>query len=105
MSDGDGRLSAIEIRFATPTLVSDERIRLIHDIISEAIREPENQPEGYVHWVSGCGDKPVWRCQGDQALMGLPIDPSLPRDPVEPDFDSSVFEITTTCRERRPGER
>lgn len=102
--DDDMAVQAIEIQFAIPVFLPPGAVRELHDLISAAVKLKANQIKGHVHWVSGYGSKPIWRCQADQALMGLPVDPTLPRGPVEPTFDDSVFHIETCCREAYASE-
>lgn len=91
-------LSAIEITFAIPVLMTqDQKMRLM-ELISEITREPWNQPEGGVHWLFGNGAKPQYS-QADQQFLGLPIDENAPAS-GEPSFDHSVYFMETAARSK-----
>lgn len=86
-------ISRIEVEFAAPVELTEDERHQLHALITAVVRR--HQPACRVHWLSGYGSKPVLRCRADQALLGKPIDPSLPVGPVEPTFDDSVLYFET----------
>ena len=103
--DDDLAVRSIEIQFAIPVFIPQEAQRELHDLVGAIVKLKRNQVHDCFHWVSSYGSKPNWNCQADQALLGLPIDPTLPRGPVEPTFDASVFSIETAFREMHDSEK
>ncbi len=91
----------IEIEFALPVELTDEEQRTILDMVQAIAKR--HQPEGMVHWQSGCGSKPIFS-QADARFLGKPVDPNAPES-GEPEWDDEVFHIETCAREAYPGER
>lgn len=84
----------IEVDFAYPVDISHEHYATLHDVIEKITAE--NVPEGHVHWLFGCGSKPVFS-RADRRFMGLPDDPSAPED-GEPSWDHGILHFETACR-------
>jgi len=53
--DTGGETSRIEIEFALPVTLTDEEMRQFCEIVQKIAKR--HQPEGWVHWQSGCGGK------------------------------------------------
>lgn len=92
------RVSAIEVSFAVPVVISNEQECRLTDLIDEIARA--NTPDGCVHWLSSMGSKPHLS-PTDAHFLG---EPGLADDSVsgEPWFDDSVLHFGTHCRERSP---
>jgi hypothetical protein len=90
----------IEIEFAVPVEITEEEMKMLDGFVQAVARRHE--PEGHVHWASGCGSKPNWS-QMDAMFLGKKVDQSAPSH-GEPTFDDSVLHFETTCRQRYPGE-
>lgn len=101
--EDDLAVQSVEIQFAIPVFWPPDAVRELHDLVSAVVKLKTNQLRGYVHWVSGYGSKPNWS-QADQRFLGIPVDHDAPAS-GEPSFDDSVFQITTTCRERYESEK
>lgn len=86
----------IEIDFAVPVIISDDQFRRLYDVISDITKA--NVPEGSVHWVFGYGDKAIFS-QADCEFLGKPVDPNAPAK-GEPEFDDTVLQFETFCREK-----
>lgn len=91
----------IEVEFAIPVEIRPEDARAIYDLVDKIARY--NTPEGQVHWAFGAGDKPIFS-QADLLFLGKPVDPKAPAR-GEPTWDSTVYHITTACREAHGSER
>jgi hypothetical protein len=76
----------IEINFPCDIEPSDEWYRRLDTLMTELTDEYELEHPGRIMWVSGYGDKILWR------------------EPEEPEFDKSIYEITITEREGYPKE-
>lgn len=94
--DMGGETKRIEIEFAIPVNLTDIDCRDLCEFVQRIAKR--HQPEGWVHWQSGCGDKPAFS-KADARLLGKDVDPDAP-ETGEPTFDSSVFFIETTAREK-----
>ena len=94
-------ISRIEIQFAIEVELSDEEIQWLDRFVQRIAKRHE--PEGMVHWASGCGSKPHFSAV-DCGLLGLPPDPDGPANGQEPTFDHDVLYFETTCRESWPEE-
>jgi hypothetical protein len=99
--DTGGETKRIEIDFALPVTLTDIETRQLCNLIQVIAKR--HQPEGWVHWQSGCGSKPSFS-QADARFLGKEVDLSMPES-GEPTFDDSIFYIETTARERYPGEK
>lgn len=75
----------IEVNFAVPTPITDDQMRAIHEIVGDMCDATETAE--MVHWPAGAGSKPLWR------------------EPLEPEWDDSVYCITTCARERYETEK
>jgi|SRR6185312_15226776 len=93
-------ITKIEIDFALPVTLTDGEMRRLCDFVQGVAKR--HQPEGMVHWQSGCGQKPTFS-QADCRFLGKPVDPNAP-ETGEPTFDDSIFHIETTAREAYPSE-
>ena len=91
------QIDRIEVRFDTPTYITQEQQRILADLIEEMARAPYNTPEGCVHWLSSIGSKPLWS-RADRRFLGLPDDPSA-TEGGEPGWDDAVLHLETHCRE------
>jgi len=91
----------IEIDFALPVELTDDEMRQLCNMVQVIAKR--HQPEGWVHWQFGAGQKPVFS-QADCRFLGKPISPDAP-ETGEPTFDEEVFYIETTAREAYPGEK
>jgi hypothetical protein len=96
-------IQKIEVDFAIPVELTNEEHAAFTSLVGRIARR--TTPPGCVHWLSGYGDKTILQCQADQELLGKPVDPSLPRGPVEPTYDSSILCFETSARKRLPGEK
>lgn len=99
--DTGGETRRIEIEFALPVTLTDDEMRQFCDMVQKIAKR--HQPEGWVHWQSGCGQKPILS-QADCRFLGKPVDPNAP-ERGEPEFDDTVFHIETTAREAYPNEK
>lgn len=90
----------IEIDFALPVELTDDEQRNLCDLVQKVAKR--HQPEGMVHWQSGCGSKPSFS-QADASFLSKKVDANAP-ETGEPTFDDSVFHIETTAREAYPEE-
>lgn len=99
--DTGGDTKRIEIDFALPVTLTDDEMRQLCNFVQSIAKR--HQPEGWVHWQSGCGQKPIFS-QADAHFLGKEVDPAAP-ETGEPTFDESVFHIETTAREAYPTER
>jgi hypothetical protein len=97
---GEGLISRIEISFALEVELTDEESRWLQKFADRVAKRHE--PEGWVHWASGCGSKPLWS-QRDAAFLGHEVDPNAPVS-GEPSWDSGTFFISTSAREAYPEE-
>lgn len=93
-------ITKIEVDFALPVELTDSEMRHLCEVVQKIAKR--HQPEGMVHWQSGCGQKPIFS-QADCRFLGKPVDPSAPES-GEPEWDDSVFHIETTAREAYPAE-
>jgi hypothetical protein len=94
-------IQRIEVDFAIPVELTDDEMQTLCDMVQRIAKR--HQPEGFVHWQSGVGDKPIFS-KTDCAIFGW--DPQEgAKDSGEPDFDDSILHIETTCRERYEGEK
>ncbi len=91
----------IEIAFALPVELTDEEMRKLCDFVQRIAKR--HQPEGMVHWQSGCGSKPIFS-QTDAMFLGKAVDPNAPAS-GEPTWDDEIFHIDTFAREIYPGEK
>jgi hypothetical protein len=91
----------IEVDFALPVELTDGEMRRLCDFVQGIAKR--HQPEGMVHWQSGCGSKPIFS-QADSIFLGKTVDPNAPAA-GEPEFDDEVFHIETFAREAYPGEK
>lgn len=101
--EDDLECQRIEIEFAIPVFLPQGFLRELDGLLSSAVRMPENQVEGHVHWVSGHGSKPLWS-QLDARFLGKTPADDAP-ETGEPRWDDSVYHIETTCRPLHPGEK
>ena len=99
--DTGGETKRIEVDFALPVALTNEEMRDLCNLVQRIAKR--HQPEGWVHWQSGCGDKPMFS-QADARFLGKEVNPDAPES-GEPTFDSSVFHIETTAREAYPNEK
>jgi hypothetical protein len=90
----------IEIEFAIPVELTDDEQRRLCDFVQRIAKR--HQPDGMVHWQSGCGSKPIFS-QADSRFLGKPVDPSAP-ERGEPEFDDEVYHIETYAREAYESE-
>ena len=79
------KIQRIEVQFGVPVELTDREQQDIHRIVNNAARRSQT-PE-LVHWAAGCGSKPLWR------------------EPLEPNWDDSVFFIECCARERYETEK
>lgn len=91
----------IEIDFALAVDLTDDEQRSLCNFVQRIAKR--HQPEGMVHWQSGCGSKPKFS-QSDARFLGKPVDPNAPES-GEPEFDDEVYHIETCAREAYPSER
>jgi hypothetical protein len=94
-------ISKIEIEFACPVQLSNDDQKQLFTLASRLARA--HQPEGMVHWASGCGAKPNFS-KADGRFLGVEVADDAPED-GEPTWDDEVFHISTTCRQRYEGEK
>lgn len=95
-----GDISKIEIEFAIPVKLTDEDRRILAEFAQRLAKAHE--PEGWVHWQSGIGSKPLWS-KADAVFLGKTADDNAP-ETGEPKWDESVLHIDTTAREAYPEE-
>jgi len=102
--EGERPVERIELDFAIPIFMSRDHQRRLHELMDDIVKDPKNQVQEGVHWVSGGGSKPSWSAS-DAAFLGKPGngDPSVANGD-EPTFDDSVFVLTTACRAFTRGE-
>ena len=74
------QLRAMEFSFQTPVFVTTEQQRRLQSLLDEIVRQPWNQLEYGVHWLSEWGAKPHWR------------------EPHEPTFDDTVLAGSSCAR-------
>lgn len=91
----------IEVEFAIPVELEDIDCRDICEIIERIARR--NQPEGYVHWQSGSGQKALLS-KADSRFLGKEVREDAP-ETGEPEWDDSVFHVETCFRERYESEK
>ena len=90
-------LSRIEVSFALPIYLTQEKQRELIGLIESIVKEPWNQLEEGVHWVSGIGSRPSFS-KADAVFLGRPVDPDAPES-GEPTFDDAILSIDTCARE------
>jgi hypothetical protein len=73
-------ISRIEVQFAIPVELTEAERESIFRIVNNAARR--SQTPGLVHWAAEVGSKPLWR------------------EPLEPEWDDSVFCINCCARQR-----
>lgn len=89
-------ISRLEVYFYLPVYATSKQLRALHDVIDDIVKSECNQPEDGIHWVSGCGSKPIWS-QNDQAFLGKDVNQDAPVS-GEPTFDHSTYAIETYSR-------
>lgn len=90
-------IERIEVEFAIPVQLSDDQVRRLSDLVQDIAKS--NEPEGHVHWLFGQGSKPLWSDADRAAFPGV-RGGSSGKSTGEPEFDSSVLHLATSCRER-----
>jgi hypothetical protein len=70
-------ISKVEIEFASPVELTDEYQRCFFELAAKLARA--NQPEGMVHWASGCGSKPKFS-KADGRFLGVEVADDAPED-------------------------
>lgn len=91
----------IEIDFALPVELTKEEMQHLCNFAQTIAKRHE--PEGMVHWQSGCGSKPSFS-KADARFLGKEVNPDAP-ETGEPTFDDEIFYIETFAREAYPNER
>ena len=98
--DADASLrNGIEISFDIPCWITKAQAHMLSRLISEIVSAPWNQPTDGVHWLSGCGDKPIFS-KTDARFLGI-TNPSQvdERATGEPTFDRSILSFGSCARE------
>ena len=77
-------INSLEIHFALSVSLTDEEMQSLDRFVGRIC--DRHTPDGWVYWPSGHGSRPIWR------------------EPEEPAWDDSVYQITTCAREAWPEE-
>ncbi len=77
-------ISSIEILFQLPVELTDEECQSLGRFVGRIC--DRHKPTGWCYWPSGHGYRPIWR------------------EPEEPLWDDSVYQISTCAREAWPEE-
>jgi hypothetical protein len=95
--DGDASsCNRIEIEFGINVAITQYQQRMLHELISEIVSDPWNQPKEGVHWLAGSGSKPRYS-QADCHFLGIPVDANAPIA-GEPTFDDCTLFMETCAR-------
>ena len=73
-------LQRFECDFSIPVYLTQEQQRRLHQLLSEIVDAPWNQPVEGCHWLAEWGAKPHWR------------------EPLEPTFDDAVLHGASFAR-------
>jgi hypothetical protein len=92
-------LDRIEVSFAIPISLSQGHQRVLHDLVGEILKLPQNQPRDGLHWPGFVGSKQIYS-DIDAALIGRSpsSSPNKPVDGEEPISEDNVFCIDTSAR-------
>ena len=77
-------INRVELDFCLPVELTDDEQKALQILVKRIC--DRHCPEGWVYWASGIGSRPIWQ------------------EPEEPDFDHTVFSISTCVRKAYPSE-
>lgn len=90
-------ISVLEVHFGMPVRLTRDQYRRFDALVEEIVKDPHNQPQHGVHWLSGGGSRPNFSAI-DAALLNVPVGPGAVDNGEEPTFDDTVYQLVTMAR-------